>query len=398
MKSKYKLCIIAPHLVQYHAPLYKEIAKVKDLDTTIVYLDTMGREEFKDTEFNHNIKWDKSLLDGYNYKFLKNYSSRPLSGFTSRINPKIFKELSHNKYDVVLIPGYATLSYWFSFLAAKLTGTKIIWRGEATLRGNENSYRPTKLAKKLVLSKLLSLCDAILYSCTGNKDYLKFYGVSSNKMVFCPCSVDNKFFKNERINILKQKSGKIKNELGIDEGDLVVLFCARFTQRKRPIDLLRAVNKINNSDITIIFIGDGHERKNMEVYARQNHIKAKFVGFKGQEDLSRYYSIADVMAVISDYDPSPKVINEAMNYELPLILTDIVGTAYDLVKEGENGFVVKVGDINAIAEKIDFFNKNRNAAKTMGKKSLQVVNEWSLEKSAGSIKKAVEIVSNGYQG
>lgn len=394
MKSKHKLCIIAPHLVQYHAPLYKEVGKVEDLDTTIVYLDTIGLKEFKDTEFDHNIKWDKSLLDGYNYKFLKNYSSRPLNGFASRINPKIFKELSRNKYDVVLIPGYATLSYWFSFLAAKLTGTKIIWRGEATLRGNEDSCKPTKLVKKLVLSKLLSLCDAILYSCKGNKDYLRFYGAASDKLILCPCSVDNKFFKSERANILKQENNNLKNELGIDKKDLVVLFCARFTQRKRPLDLLRAVNKIDNSNITIVFIGDGHERKNLELYAQQNHIKAKFVGFKGQEDLPRYYSIADVMAVVSDYDPSPKVINEAMNYELPLILTDIVGTAYDLVKEGENGFIVKVGDINAIAEKIVFFNKNRKAAKTMGKKSLQTVNEWSLEKSAASIKKAVEIVSN----
>lgn len=56
MKSKCKLCVIAPHVVQYHAPLYKEVAKVDSLDATIVYLDTMGLEEFRDTEFNHNKK------------------------------------------------------------------------------------------------------------------------------------------------------------------------------------------------------------------------------------------------------------------------------------------------------------------------------------------------------
>lgn len=393
-KPNYKLCIIAPHLVQYHAPLYKEIAKVENLDTTIVYLDTMGLEEFKDTEFNHHIKWDKSLLDGYRHKFLKNYSRKPFSGFFSRINPGIFRELRRNKYDAVLIPGYAILSYWFAFIAAKLTGTKIIWRGEVTLKSDENHSSLIKSAKKFVLPKLLSLCDVILYSCTANKDYLTFYGSSSNKMIFCPCSVDNEFFQRKRADIVNNNNGDIKKELGINNEDLVVLFCARFTQRKRPMDLLRAVNKIDNSKIAVIFVGDGHEKQAMESYARENRIKAKFVGFKGQNDLPRYYSAADVLAVVSDYDPSPKVINEVMNFERPVILTDVVGTAHDLVEEGKNGFVVKPGDVDAVAEKIVFLNNNRDAVKTMGKRSLQIVNTWSLARSADSIKKAVEIASN----
>lgn len=394
MRSNYKLCIIASHVVQYHAPLYKEIAKDENLDTTIVYLDAMGLEEFKDIEFNHNIKWDKSLLDGYSHKFLKNYSHKPFGGFFSRINPGIFRELWRNKYDAVLIPGYATLSYWFSFIAAKLTGTKIIWRGESTLKGDENRNDLIKLAKKFILPKLLSLCDVILYSCTGNKDYLKFYGANSNKMIFCPCSVDNEFFQKKRADIVSRKNGDLKKDLEINEEDLAVLFCARFTRRKRPLDLLRAVNKIDNSKIAVIFVGDGHEKENMESYARENHIKAKFVGFKDQKDLPRYYSATDVLAVVSDYDPSPKVINEVMNFELPLILTDIVGTACDLVEEGKNGFIVKPGDVDTIAQRIDFLNNNRNTAKTMGRRSLQIVNAWSLAKSANSIKKAVETVSN----
>jgi glycosyltransferase involved in cell wall biosynthesis len=390
IKSSDKLCIIAPHLVQYHAPLYKEIAKINTLDVTVVYLDTMGYEAFVDTEFNQQIKWDNSLLDGYKYKFLKNYANKPLSGFFSRINPGVFKELASNKYDVVLIPGYATLSYCFSLLAAKLTGTKIIWRGEATLRGNENNDRLISLVKRKLLNLFLSLCDIVMYSCSGNKAYINYYLKEKKALTFFPCAVDNVFFQNEKKKINDEIMYKLKNDLQINKDDLVILFCARFTKRKRPEDLLHAISMIDHNDITVVFVGDGHEKESLESYAKQHAIKICFVGFKSQEELPAYYSIADLLVVTSDYDPSPKVINEAMNFELPVIVTDIVGTASDLIHKGENGFIIPVGDVDKLAEKIELMNSERELAKTMGLKSLEIVSNWSLERCAKSIENSIK--------
>ena len=83
-------------------------------------------------------------------------------------------------------------------------------------------------------------------------------------------------------------------------------------------------------------------------------------------------------------------MNEAMNFKLPIIVTDVVGTAYDLVKEGENGFIVKVGDINKISQKIDYVNKNKNIISEMGRKSLDIVNQWTFKKNAETIEKIVD--------
>ncbi len=172
----------------------------------------------------------------------------------------------------------------------------------------------------------------------------------------------------------------------------MVLFSARFTERKRPLDLLRAVNEISHQDITVLFVGDGVEREAMEEYARQNGIKAVFVGFINQGAIAKYYSVADVAVVISDYDPSPKALNEAMNFELPIIVTDVVGTANDLVRHGENGFLVKVGDIDAIAAHIGYLNISRTKAREMGRKSLEIVNCWSFVEDAKWVEKTMEYV------
>ena len=388
MSNKIKFYYFAPHPVQYHVGIYREIAKNNNLDFKVIYEDDIGLKPIYVEEFKKEIKWDIDLISGYPHEFMKNYSSEERGGFLSRVNFSIFKKILVDKPNVILFKTYTTFSDFLILFLGKITSRKFIFRGEATLRGNEGKTFKSKLKEKF-LRWWLSKCNIVMYSCTGNKEYWKYYGVDESKMLPIPCAVDNIFFQNE-FQKYKNKKDNIKSELGIDKDDFVILFSARFTTRKRPLDLLNAVKKIDNKNITILFVGDGLERENMENFVNKNNLKAIFTGFMNQTQIGKYYSIADLDIVISDYDPSPKAMNEAMNFELPIIVTDIVGTAYDLVKDGENGYIIKVGDIDTLAQKIDYLNKNRTIAKKMGEKSLEIVNEWTFEKDAYYINEAIE--------
>jgi len=108
--------------------------------------------------------------------------------------------------------------------------------------------------------------------------------------------------------------------------------------------------------------------------------------------LPKYYSISDLFAVVSDYDASPKSLNEALNFELPVLVTDKVGTSFDLVKDFKNGFIVESRDVKLMSEKIDYLNKNRIIAKEMGKKSLPVSNDWTIENDVKGIMQALNYV------
>ena len=131
----------------------------------------------------------------------------------------------------------------------------------------------------------------------------------------------------------------------------------------------------------------------MEEYSKRHHIKAIFTGFVNQTEISKYYSISDLNVVISDYDPSPKAMNEAMNFKLPIIVTDVVGTAHDLVKDGKNGFIVKVGDIDSISKKVDFLNKNRKELIRMGNNSFNIVEGWNFKEGVKGIIQAFDYVT-----
>ena len=388
MKKMERLAVVAKNPIIYQAPLYREYAATGG-DIEVFYLDSMGVDELVDTEFKIIIKWDIPLLEGYRYHFLKNYSPSRYGGFLARVNFGIFSVISKKRHEAVLITGYETLSCWFALIVAKLKGIPVIWRGEAVLRQSERLPLWKRILKKVVLKYFFRSCDAIMYSCTGNKEYLKYYGVTNSKLFPIPCAVDNSYFRSERDKYINKK-GEIRSELGIDLTDFVILFSARFTLRKRPMDLLDAVSKIPHQDITVLFVGDGLERERMEIYAKQNGIKAVFVGFINHGLLAKYYSITDVAVVISDYDPSPKVLNEVMNFELPIIVSDVVGTALDLVVHGENGFIVKVGDVDAISEHIVFLFKERKIAIEMGKKSLKIVSVWNFTEDVLWIGKAIK--------
>ena len=196
--SNCKLIVYSSNPVQYQAPIYKQLVKTK-LDFIVLFGDEIGYKSFVQKETGATIQWDIDLLSGYKYKFMKNYSFEPREGFFSRINPSIFLELYKHKPEVVLIHGYETLTTWLTLIAAKIINVKIIWRGEAVLRGIENENSLKQIMKKVTLKIFYKACNAVMYSCSANSDYLKFYGVNKEKLFPFPCAADNDFFQNERM-------------------------------------------------------------------------------------------------------------------------------------------------------------------------------------------------------
>ena len=170
----------------------------------------------------------------------------------------------------------------------------------------------------------------------------------------------------------------------------MIIFPSRFTNRKRPLDLIQAVALSSRKNIVILFVGDGPNRKKMEDLSLQKGVRSVFTGFVNQQQISKYYSIADMIAIISEYDASPKSLNEALNFNLAAIVSNMVGTAGDLVVEGQNGFIVNVGDIKNLSSKIVSLIDNENLLKKMKINSGILVQNWSLKKDVKGIKSAID--------
>ena len=390
-KLKKKLFYFALHPIPYHIGIYREVSKIKNIDFKVIYLDNIGIKPVFNKDFRAEIKWDIDLTKGYKSEFLKNYSFNflKLSPYFSRLNFGIVRSF-FQKPDIVLITGYTTFSDMMILILSKITRTKVIYRGEATLRKNTSASK--EFIKKYFLKIWLKNCDIVMYSCSGNKDFYLNYGVDNKKLLPIPCAVDNDYFQNKDLFFFSRKQS-IKKELLIEEEDFVILFSGRFTARKHPLDLLKSLKIIDNSKITVVYVGDGPEIEKCKSFSLKNNIKTKYVGFVNSSQVSKFYSIANLFVNTSDYDPSPKTLNEAMNFSLSVIATNVIGTSKDLIQNNKNGFTIAVGDIKDLGEKINYLNNNRTINDEFGKLSKKIINKFTFKKDAEYINKAVKILS-----
>jgi len=168
------------------------------------------------------------------------------------------------------------------------------------------------------------------------------------------------------------------------ENACVFLFSGQLIQRKGVDLLLSAFSRVAGrmDDVALLVLGDGPMRGSLEGMARKLGVgsRVKFEGHVRQADLPLKYAMADVFVFPTRYDGWGVVLNEACAAGLPIIATEAAGAAAELVCEGENGFVVKRDDEDAIVGKMLFFADRPDVMARMRQASLAVAEEYSVKK------------------
>jgi len=111
-----------------------------------------------------------------------------------------------------------------------------------------------------------------------------------------------------------------------------------------------------------------------------------FMGFQNRTDIGKFYTLADFLVLPSQRETWGLVINEALCFSLPVIVSDQVGAGQDLVIPEENGYIFPVGDIPALARSIsNLCEMPDEDRRVMGEKSHTLVKEWSSRKLAAPL-------------
>ena len=107
-------------------------------------------------------------------------------------------------------------------------------------------------------------------------------------------------------------------------------------------------------DWSLDIVGDGPEKgileKKVKELGLEGHVS--FLGWCDSEELVRVYNSADCLLLTSNSEGWGRVVIEAGSYSVPTIMTD-VGLAGEVVKDGENGIIIPVGDVSALRNAIE---------------------------------------------
>jgi len=163
--------------------------------------------------------------------------------------------------------------------------------------------------------------------------------------------------------------GKIRAELGVSTSVKVVGIVARLVPIKGHEVFLQAarnlVEKMPESELEFWIVGDGELRESIKSQVTHLGLTSRVRFLEWRQDIESVYADLDVLALTSFNEGLPLVIIEAMAASRPVVATNVGGVP-EMISEGETGFVVPVGDSEAIAEGLSRILGDPNRAKAMG--------------------------------
>ena len=182
------------------------------------------------------------------------------------------------------------------------------------------------------------------------------HGIPVENIFWSPYCVDSKLFDRQAREYLPQR-GELRHTLGFADTDIVFLFSAKLIPKKDPLTLVRAFQAIPESQrqmFGLIIVGDGELRSEVETACRKAlGERAVFVGFINQSQIGQFYAAADCLVLPSVWGETwGLVVNEALQFGMPAIVSDRVGCHPDLIVEGETGYIFPAGDAQALKNRI----------------------------------------------
>jgi len=268
----------------------------------------------------------------------------------------------------------ANFFYFYSrsidIIVCKLFGRKVIFH----LRGGKfrEFYGKSSLLGKKYIKFMLKISDRIIALSDSWRGFLATIA-KKEKIIVVPNGV-----RCEEFGLANNK----KKELGFHEDHIFAVYISPIAQSKGAFDIIEAIPKVTEKikNITFIFCGPEEFTGELEKFKRKVSERAldKFVIYAGMvygQEKVDYYMSSDIFLLPSYAENLPNALLEAMAAGLAVVVSD-AGAIPEIVKDGVNGFLIKAGDVDAIAQNIIKLAGDAESRKYMGKKN----RELALEK------------------
>jgi glycosyltransferase involved in cell wall biosynthesis len=396
--------------VPYRLGLYRRLREEAGIDLRLLFCaaDQPDRD------------WELSLA-GLPHVILpgRTLGANPREQFFLRANPRIWRELTSFRPDVVVVGGYAHLTMQWAMLWCRWTGTPYVINSESHHRRARSGL--LRALKRLPVRLFVRNAAAALPAGTLAREYLVSYGGPRERMFLFPntCDVARLARASERA---RGQRAALRQSLHLHSGPLL-LYVGRLVPAKGLDTLLRAFHRIRQQHSSheqqirspsedaegtssldpsarpvpqLLLVGDGEQRCELGALAAQlgisDHIR--FAGSRPWDELPAFYAAADLLVLPSRFEPWGAVVNEAIACGLPVIVSDQVGCAPDLVNPAENGWIVPANNVESLASALAEALGDPARLAAMGAASSRLAPTWSEDTCLNAFVAAVTAVTD----
>ena len=372
-----RLAVVLPEPTPYRTGMLDLLALRPDVHLTVVYAGSSVQRRTWDVAMRHRAV----LVDGWRvpgaYRLLRH--DYPLS-------VGVLGALRAARPVVVVVSGWSTFASQMAVAWCRRHGVPYVLLVESNERDARPGWRRT--VKNAVVPTVVGGAAEVLVVGSLARDAMRARGVDDDRITVVANTIDVAGFVRDA-DALAPRRAALRAESGIGANDVAVLSVARLAPEKGLDTLVRAAAEAADPRLVVALAGSGRERDRLSSLAAGTGVRLLLLPEIPWERIVERYVAADVFALLSRHEPWGVVVNEAASCGLPLVLSDRVGAAFDLLEDGKNGFIVPADDVSAAAGALRALAAGPARRASMGVASREIVAGWGYEPS---IERLMEVV------
>lgn len=381
-----RLVAVAPHPVQYHAPLFRALASRPEFDFEVAFLELLDAQ-LQGVGFGVPFEWDVPVLEGYRWRVLPTLRYRR-SRWTRALKPRAC--LRALRPDVLFLTGWQTLPFIQLLSAARQAGVPVL------MRGDSHALKPRPALVRRMHGWLFRQIDGFLVIGQANRALYERHRIPADRFFEAPYFVDNERFANEAA-VARGDRSDLRRSLGIPEAASCFIFSGKFLGLKCPQHMIRALGRVRRRrpDLVVhgLFVGDGPLAADLRALASREGVSVTFTGFANQTEIPRLYAAADALVLPSEHENWGLVVNEAMACGLPALVSDHVGCRDDLIIDGVTGASYPFANIEAMGAVLERWAEDPDTMHRLGKSAQQLVHSrYTVGRSVEAVIRAAVAV------
>ncbi|MBA2964812.1 MULTISPECIES: glycosyltransferase family 4 protein [Ramlibacter] len=255
---------------------------------------------------------------------------------------EMIRALRRSRPDVVVLPGYYDRAFWVAMAYAVVFGIR---RG-ITMDSTASDH-PRRWLKEQPKKFFLRFCHFALCYGTRSKDYLKQLGMPEKRLVIrCQAAPTDQLLA----------IGQSATASLVKPAKPFFLYVGRLSPEKGLLELLAAYTEFHEKrpDYRLLLIGGGPMEAELKRVVRELGISSavEFLGPMAMAEIVPYYMTAYALVLPSTSEPWGLVVNEALLFGCPAIVSDRCGCAPDLIRADRTGLVFASGSAQELAKSL----------------------------------------------
>ncbi|WP_446786921.1 glycosyltransferase family 4 protein [Macellibacteroides fermentans] len=339
----------------YRLNFFNELSKHVDL--TVFFFYQKGEDN---RPWNYNSKNYQ-----FKYKVLEEFKLKRI-----RFNPKLYSEINKEKFDFIIIGGYSLISEVLLIQYCKRKNLCYAINSDGGFINNRNIILE-HFKKNLILSSKYWLSSG--RKCT--ETLLHYGAIKANIYEYKFSSMWRNEILSEPLNNFQKELQKEKLSLSSDVK--IILTVGQYINRKGIDIFLECANKLQDKKYLFLTVGQGPLKEKYIEYIQSNHLENVIIkDYMNKLELIEYFKAADLFLFPTREDIWGLVINEAISFGLPIIVSEHAGAAYDLI-EG-NGLITSLNSDEIVCS-IREVLENEELANSFSKASIEIAKNYTIE-------------------